>query len=359
MSDSPASVLAEPFEAYLDRRARSNLPFAPGEAVTAAVALLRGCRRATGTFVGTRWWLRADGCPIVREEGDGPDAVAATADVLERVAANASDDSTRGILARARESVLTLPPREWESLERRLFQHADPLPLILGPLTPVGGEPPPPPAPETVAPVSRVLALVDADLALTVQEALRDLRERWRTSPAVRLGMTGAAAALIIVAAVLLWPQPNHERASDPGGLPAGVIRVAAPTAGPSTASVPTTTPSIPVQGEAEEDASTAPSRSSAPAPSDDPVEIARTLFADVDRCADDVACVTSFTDISADLREPLPAGAAEADIELIDDFGGVFVVRLTVESTAHYVTIVRQKDRWLVRAVGGADQPS
>lgn len=356
MSSSTASVLVEPFEAYLDRRSRSDLPFAPGEIVTVAVALLRGCRRATGALSGVRWWLRSDGCPIVREEAEGPDAVAATADTLERVAAIASDEPAREILARARESVLTSPPRDWESLERQLFQYAEPMPLVLGPLTPVDRQPRPARAPDNAASAPRVLALVDADLADAVREVLRDVRERWRSSRAVRLGMTGAVGALVVVAAVLLWPQSEDARASDPGVLSGGVSRITASTGEPTTAPAPKAAPSISAGAEA----SPAPPRSSDAPPSEDPVEAARALFAAVDRCAGDAACVTSFTEASAGLREPLPPGSADADIELIDDFGGVFVVRLTVESTVHYVTVVRQEDRWLVRAVGtSADQPS
>lgn len=294
----------------------------------------------------------------MREEAEGPDAVAATSDTLERVAAIASDEPAREILARARESVLTSPPRDWESLERQLFQYAEPVPLVLGPLTPVDREPRPARAPDTVGSVPRVLALVDADLADAVREVLRDVRERWRSSRAVRLGMTGAVGALVVVAAVLLWPQSKDARASDPGVLPEGVSRITTPTGEPATASAPTAAYSTSAEREAE--ASPTPSRTSDPLPSEDPVEAARALFTAVDRCTGDAACVTSFTEVSAGMREPLPPGAADADIELIDDFGGVFVVRLTVESTVHYVTVVRQEDRWLVRAVGtSADQPS
>ena len=294
----------------------------------------------------------------MREEAEGPNAVAATADTLERVTAIASDEPTREILERARESVLTSPPRDWESLERQLFRYAEPMPLVLGPLTPVDRAPRPARAPDNAASAPRVLALVDADLADAVREVLRDVRERWRSSRAVRLGMTGAVGALVVVAAVLLWPQSKDARASDPGVLPAGVSRITTPTGEPATASAPTAAYSTSAEGEAE--ASPTPSRTSDPLPSEDPVEAARALFTAVDRCAGDAACVTSFTEVSAGMREPLPPGAADADIELIDDFGGVFVVRLTVESTVHYVTVVRQEDRWLVRAVGtSADQPS
>ena len=181
----------------------------------------------------------------MREEAGGPDAVAATADTLERVAAIASDEPARDILARARESVLTSPPRDWDSLERQLLQYAEPVPLVLGPLTPVDREPLPARAPDAVGSVPRVLALVDADLADAVREALRDVRERWRSSRAVRLGMTGAVGAVVVVAAVLLWPQSEDARASDPGVLPAGVSRITNPAGEPATATGPYATPAI------------------------------------------------------------------------------------------------------------------
>lgn len=394
MSTSAASVLVEPFDAYLRRRSLSAVAFTPGEAVTVAIALLRGCRRATGRFTGAVWWVRADGCPVAVEDDESPDAIAATADTLEQIATITEEDATREMLTRARESVLTRPPREWEALERRLFHHADPLPLVLGPLTPVTGAPSDPgvdapsggaaawdvpaasrsPAAsrDVVGPgaPSRVLALVDADLADAVQEVLREFRTRWRTSRVVRLGAMGAAAALVAVIGLLVWTSPVTPEATavDPSPTPSdGIPRsTQAPTELPAELVTSSDSPSPPSAPVSPDRAADTTGSTAAPPPqggamlSDDPVTAARAVFTEVDRCADDTACVAAYEGDSTSSREPLPPGAASGDIQLIDDFGGVAVVRLAVDAITQYVTLVRQEDRWLVRAVRTvADQPS
>jgi hypothetical protein len=365
MSSSAASVLVEPFDAYLRRRSRSATPFEAGEAVTAAVALLRGCRSATGRFAGTRWWLRADGCPVAEEEEGGPDAIAATAETLERLASITDDDATRDMLTRARESVLTLPPREWDAVERRLFQHAHPIPLVLGPLTPVVEVESAPVRQAKPGAASRLLALVDADLADAVNEVVRDVRARWRSSPAVRLGTLGAAGAVIVVTGLLVWPTHDESAASTPGPSVARAIGESPSGSDPSafatdpaaqTASVaPTPIPPSAPPDEAVSEPEQPGEGSTAT--SGDLVGTARDLFAEISRCAGDAACMAAHEEDSGFPREPLLAGA---DIQLIDDFGGVFVVRLGLDTATQYVTLVSQRDRWLVRAVRTvADQPS
>lgn len=369
MSSPAASVLVEPFDAYLRRRSRSAIAFTAGEAVTAAVALLRGCRGATGRFAGTRWWLRADGCPVAEEEDGEPDAIAATADALERIAAITDDDATRDMVTRARESVLTRPPREWDAVERRLFQHAGPIPLVLGPLTPVVEEPPASAVQATPSAPSRVLALIDADLADAVHEVLRDVRERWRRSPVVRFGtMCAAAGAIIVVTGLLMWPTPDGSAASAPGPSESRTVGESpsadAPSAFPLAADTATDEPTMtpPAVSVTPDETATKPDQPTegSSAASAAPVDAARDLFAEIDRCVGDTACVAAHEEDSGFPHEPLLAGARDADIELIDDFGGVVVVRLSADSTTQYVTLVRQKDRWLVRAVRTvADQPS
>jgi hypothetical protein len=368
MSSPATSVLVEPFDAYLRRRARSTVAFTAGEAVTAAIGLLRGCRGATGRFAGTRWWLRADGCPVAEEEEGEPDAIAATAEALERIATITDDDATRDMVTRARESLLTLPPREWDAVERRLFQHAHPIPLVLGPLTPVAEAPPAPARQVTPSARSRMLELVDADLADAVHEVLRDVRARWRSSPAVRFGALCTAGAVIVVTLLLVWPTHDGSTASTPEP---SVSRAAgespsanAPSAFATTTDVqpasvaPTVTPPSVPSDEALSEPGQQPQAS--PSSPGEFVGIARDLFAEIDRCVGDTACVAAHEEDSGFPREPLLAGAGDADIHLIDDFGGVVVVRLSIDSTTQYVTLVRQKDRWLVRAVRTvADQPS
>ncbi|MGN7968172.1 hypothetical protein [Microbacterium sp. 22296] len=368
MSSPTASILVEPFDAYLRRRARSDTAFAPGEAVTAAVALLRGCRESMGPSRGTRWWLRADGCPVAEEEEGAPDAIAATAETLERIATITDDDATRDLLTRARESVLTLPPREWDAVERRLFHHAVPVPLVLGPLTPVVETAPAPTRQAATGEPSRMLALVDADLADAVREVWHDVRRWWRGSPAVRFGTLCAAAAVIVASGLLVWTVRDASATSAPGSVVEQVVGEASPAGAPSpsaTAAVAQTasvSPTPTASSAAPDDAASVPARPAeqSTATSGDLVGITRDVFAQIASCAGDAACVDAHEEGSGSPREPLLPGAETADIRLIDDFGGVIVVRLGVGSRLQYVTLVRQEDRWLVRTVRTvADQPS
>jgi hypothetical protein len=342
MTLSAAAVLVEPLDLYLHRRARSARALTPGEAVTAAVGLLRGCRRATGRFDATRWWLRADGCPVAVEEAAGPDPVAATADSLAQAAGVSDDPPTRDILTRARESVLTRPPREWDAVERRLLAHAEPVPLVLGPLTPVEATRAPTAPERAHDETSPFLALIDADLAVGVRAAGRGVIERWRSSRALRLGTVVAGVIAVVVVGASLLP---------------GSDAPSAPTAGTTAAGTSAPAPSV------------APARPDTPSPapaddrvplSDDVVTAARQLFAELAACGEGPSCAGSYEEQSSFPREPLLAGAADAEIDLLDDFGGVAVVRVGTDEAAQYVTLIRQKDRWLVRAVRTvADQPS
>ncbi|WP_295840819.1 hypothetical protein [uncultured Microbacterium sp.] len=340
MSSSAASVLVEPLDAYLLRRARSTLALTPGEAVTAAVALLRGCRSPAARGEGARWWLRADGCPVVVAE-DGPDdTISATADALERVAELTDGPATREMVERARESLLTEPPRAWDRFERRLFAFADPVPLVLGPLAPVD---------ENVAEVvdepragaaSRALSLVDADFGDAVHGALRELRVRWSSSRGLRLSVVGGAVVAVVVAAAALLLPPSGQ--PDASVMP-----------GPAV-----TTPTDSTF--AEEGRSPRPEPTVGEALPGGLVADARALFADIETCAGEPSCVSGYYEDSGFPQEPLLEQTLDAEIAPLDDFGGVGVVRLTRAERTQYVTLVRQKDRWLVRAVRTvADQPS
>lgn len=339
MSTIASASPAEPFVAYLHRRGASATALTPGEVVTAAVGLLRGCRRATDRSGGSAWWLTAEGRPVVVAEPSAPDVVTATADSLGRLAALTPDPTTRDLVDRARAAVSTRPPREWDAVERRLFSHADPKPLVLGPLTPVVVDQSP-----TVpsAPARNPFALLDDELGDAMRRSLIDLRERWGSSSPFRatvVGM-GVAAAVLVGAAVFL---PGTADPVPVASATPGVSRTALPTATvvprPSAASPWPVDDRVPL--------------------SDDMVVVARRLFAEIALCPDD-ACRSTFDEPSTFGREPLLPDAEHAEITLLEDFGGVTVVRIADASTTQYVTLVRQNDRWLVRAVETvADQPS
>ncbi|BFM23455.1 hypothetical protein [Microbacterium sp. che218] len=340
MSTATASVLVESFDAYLRRRALSAVALVPGEAVTAAVGLLRGCRSVVGRIARTTWWLTAEGRPVAIPDEAGGDPIEETASCLERLTDAAADDDTRGLLTRAHETVLTRPPREWDALERRLFAHAAPEPLVLGPLTPAHVTSPPPSIRSDEGESPLALRLVDADLAEAVRESLAQLRTRWRSSPGMRMALIGTAtAAVLAVALALLLPAGQH----DPAATTATTIVA-------DSASTPTPTVVLSTAEPADERLPLI----------DDVVEGARALFGEIDACQDEPACVAAHEEDSAFPREPLLPMAAGGQISLIDDFGGVAVVSLESADVTQYVTLVRQKDRWLVRAVRTvADQPS
>lgn len=369
MSSPAASVLVERFDSYLLRRARSATVLTPGEAVTAAVGLLRGCRETADRAGGASWWLTAEGRPVPVADADAPDVVAATAETLARLGALSHDDETRDVVHRAREGVLTRPPREWQPLERRLFSHAAPVALTLGPLAPVE----PTIEPATRPPGQSLSALVDADLVAMVRAAVDDIRDKWRGSPRWRALVVGVGlAAVVAIAAVVLLPTPDDDtpglavtatpRNDTDASNPAGVSG-----AGPSTHFTPAEhasgDPATSAPGSGGDGPRPAPSSSSADERvplSDDVVEIARRLFAHIESCDGEDVCVRSHEEASSFTREPLAADASTAGISLLEDFGGVVVVRVDGATTAQYVTLVRRDDEWLVRAVGTiADQPS
>lgn len=339
MSTSASVRPAEPFLAYLHRRGASATVFTPGEIVTATVGLLRGCRRAAGRAGGTAWWLTAEGRPVVVDDASAPDVVTATADSLGRLAALTPDPTTRDLVDRARAAVSTRPPRGWDAVERRLFSHAAPEPLVLGPLTPVLVDQPPTIPP---APLRGPFALFDDELVVAVRRSLTDLRERWGSSSRFRataIGVGVAATALVGAAVFLSGPAAP---ASTPSATP-GVSSTALPSV--TVVPKPAATSPWPVDDRVPL--------------SDDMVLVARRLFAEIALCADD-GCRSAFDEASTFGREPLLPDAEHADITLLEDFGGVTVVRVAGGTTTQYVTLVRQNDRWLVRAAETvADQPS
>lgn len=286
------------------------------------------------------WWVTAEGRPVVVEEPSAPDIVTATADSLGRLAALTPDPTTRDLVDHARAAVRTRPSREWDAVERRLFAHADPEPLVLGPLTPVIVDQPPPHTPSAAA--KGPLALLDDELGSQIWRSLADLRERWRSSSRFRATAAGVgvAAVVLVGAAVLL------SGTADPAPT-ASVTPGVSKTAQPSATVIP-------------QPSATSPWPVDERVPlSDDMVVVARQLFAEVSLCADD-ACRSAFDESSTFERAPLLPDAAHADITLLEDFGGVTVVRVADASTTQYVTLVRHNDRWLVRAVETVtDQPS
>lgn len=340
MSTSSALTPVEPFVDYLRRRSASATVLTPGEVVTAAVGLLRGCRAAARS-TGAAWWLTAEGRPVVVEEHEAPDVVAATADGLRRLAALIPEPATRDLVDRAGEAVATRPPREWDAVERRLFALAEPTPLVLGPLAPVVVDDPGEDHRADTA--GGLLGLIDGDLVGAIRQSAAGLREGWKTSPRLR-AITVGVSVVAVVAAVASVLLPGAGGPAPVASASPAVSRIVPPSA--SVAPQPSAMSPRPVDDRVPL--------------SDDVTAIARRVFAEISLCEDDPTCRSAFDEGSAFSREPLLPDAEHADIALVEDFGGVAVVRVADTMTAQYVTLVRQKDRWLVRAVETVtDQPS
>ncbi|MDQ1122177.1 hypothetical protein [Microbacterium trichothecenolyticum] len=331
MHSGTSSVLAEPLDAYVRRRARSALALSDGEATTAAVGLLRGCRGAGDQTRTVCWWLTAEGRPTMIDDEDGSDPLTATAECLQALTHLITAPATRALFDVARASILERRTDVSEDVEKRLFRHAPPRPLVLGPLAPVVE--PVPTATTPHAPGEGLLALVDADLSDAIRSAARDLRDRLRASRALRLTLSALGGTAVAVVAVLAFSAPESGSSSASSVVESDAI--ASPVA-----STVETEPRVPL--------------------SDDVVEAARALLARASSCAVGEHCSSDVWEDGEQTGDALIPVDEATRIELIDDFGGVTVVRVGDPGTGQYVTLVSRNDRWLVRAVRTiADQPS
>jgi len=356
--DAPlATPAVERLGAYLRRRDRSGLALHPGEVVTLIVGVLRGCQDAEDRARGSVWGLTAHGCPVLREDPGGSDALEATASVLAQLAEMVPGEGGCHA-ARARDAVLTQPPRTWDDMERRLFAWAEPVPLVLGPLAPRDGPGPDETERPRVAP-SPLFALVDADLATWATEIVRELRARWGSSRRGKVITVAGAATVAALAAAAMLPSSPQEDASVTA-TPSSVTMTSAPGVAATTAP-PTPGDLRPVPTPTDQAVGDEPAALDPPSSADDDIVTAATrLLTTYTACAGDTSCEQTLREGRADPDEAPPADPAHAHISLVDDFGGLAVVRLDDGASAQYVTLVREKDRWLVRAVRTvADQPS
>lgn len=364
MTASAAPPVVERLDDYLHRRSRSGLPLSPGEVVTLAVGVLRGCQRAEDRSHRGFWALTARGCPTLvdESEGEGDDVLAETARILARLA-DLTDRDGRPLVERARETVLTHPPRAWEGAERRLFAWADPVPLVLGPLAPIAAVETGPREASAPSP-SGLLAVVDADMATMVAEAVRDVREKLRRVRHLRWITFGTVAVATALVLGLLLPSsaPASIPTGDSGPSATAWANEEIPDATPPATPTPTGHPTVLELGGSTHllDVQTrtpAPSETSADG---EIVAAARALLESYAACAGEAGCEQRLREGRAAADDETPMDPAVADIALVDDFGGLAVVRLDDGGRRQYVTLVRDKDRWLVRAVrSGTDQPS
>ncbi len=352
----------------------------PGRAVTVAVSVIRGAQAAAGLGVDDgSWWLDAAGRPVLalgagslwREEA--ADLLSAVAAATGGVAARAVAEVARGIGDSA------AVRRHADAWEDALFAAAEPEPLA-GPATdPALGADTAPMrasalrrgAPEPVPVAVPVWARpVDGDLARRTGDALgatwagvRGVVQRMRPRSAAphegprekevphrRRGPVLVAVAVVgVVAALgLLWPES-----------------VPAPFASAEVigAAIATAEASDPAAG------SPAPVDASEAGPSAVPEEAsalergAREALDSLAACVagDQDACASAREDPSLAVPDGLVAAAGvRPDISLLDEYGGVAVIRADAPGyTSQAVVLVQADEKWLVREVYDlADQP-
>lgn len=347
-------LCSERLEALVSRRGLS-LELTPGETVTLAVSVLRGmveiAEREEPAANGS-WWLTDEGRPVFVDDSDGPTAVTSSAELLERL----SESSPPGLgdtLRLAAETVREprILAREAVDLEQRLFDRATAEPLATAPLASarirrhaadpdVNADPNGEGAPRTWG--ASLLAAVDTDLADAFSRATTGLWRRLRRSPRGGHRRPWAIAGCLaagVIAAGLLWPAAEGAAVAGEDG--------SAPSTSPGGGVAPTPwTPS--------------PAASSIPSPaSDDLATVTEALLRARNDCraAGGGGCLA---DVLEDPARAVPAGVVDADpsdrtLTLLDEFGGVAVLRAEAVTTAtapQLVVITDSDGAWLIRDV-------
>lgn len=360
MHRTPPVTTIDTLAGYLHRRSRSALALTAGEAATLAIAVVRGCASASSRAAPGEWRLTPEGRPVLLRGVGDDDLLAATIAVLDELVALVSADVRPGF-ARVRDGVLTEPPPAWAALETRLLAVVAPQPLVLGPLTPVESSVAPPGTP--TSPDAAATSLLDRARALAR-----------RVRPPVLLAGVGIAA-VITVGAMSVAPSTNAAgtSADAPGTHSApGTAPHSASESPDSAGHVPSTdaedsgaTPGAGTSGPATTpDVGAAPVASPLPeapvtAGADDLPTAVKKVLASLAACTDE-ACTSRHREAPSGAAEPAPLDPAVARLDVIDDFGGLAVVRLSGDDRTQYVTLVRSNDRWLVRSVRDVtDQPS
>ncbi|WP_040164311.1 hypothetical protein [Microbacterium gorillae] len=335
-----------PLSALLERRGTVG----GGEAVTLGVSVMRGVEEAAGAVepgggpASGTWWVSDAGRPLF-VIGDGTDVRAASASALADTAERCADRTVRRLLEEASEQVVRAGTRAARvELETRLFETCAPQPIASG------GDPANtradvvgreraaglPLRNRTRAARPVVGRAAGARLRGALTHAFATVRERTAGGRRRPL-LVAAAVAVLVVLVGALWPDAKDGAgaAQEPTSLRSTSARSASPAAA---------------------DAATAPASSAGPTPAD-PVATMRDLLARVGTCrAADDPCADALADPA--LRDLLPA-ADTVDVALVDDYGGIAVLRLTGDGRDDIVEIERRNEKWLVRDVHDvADQP-
>ncbi|MFJ6652383.1 hypothetical protein ACIQLJ_06255 [Microbacterium sp. NPDC091313] len=333
----------------LARRAHGDSPLSDGERVTLAVSLLRGTTAALAAGLdpatSASWWVTPDGEPLlVCAHGD--DGVARAATVILDAAAEQARAELGEVLTQVAAAVSdprTLPRRA-DALEDALFAAADAEPLVTtvlpaagagrgasvdAPAADASAEAAPPADARWWLPLARA---GDRDLADQAWAALGRVRAALRGGGRRRPMVVAAAAAGVVVLAGLAWPQGEADPArADPAPT---VVDVAPDASAAATGGAV--------------DAVTAA----------DPVAATAELLSRRRDCPDG----SCWGETQEDPADQLAGGAIDApapDVVLVDDFGGLAVLRVNAEGAApRLVTVVTTPEGWRLRDAFDAAQP-
>ncbi|MFG6502182.1 hypothetical protein [Microbacterium sp. P05] len=358
--DVVVSALSERLDRFLARRGDAGAPLSGGEVVTLTVSVIRGLAASvvrTAEETG-EWWLAEDGKPLLVEGVGDQTARRASAEVLQTVAESAPRTRVAATLLELGEAMtergFARDAIEWEE---RLFELAPPealLTQVLGPLRAraVAAIPDDVDAVREPGPRrgwQKLAAHVDVDLADAASDAVtRVLRAvRGLRAGRVRPLLWAAGLALVVVVGGLLWPSADGETHDD-----TIVTAERSPVPTDAAAHAPPATPSA----------------TEAPAPpaetSTDLAAVTAQLLTRRTECTD-AACQAS---VMEDPARELPPGVVDAaadarTVTLLDDFGGVVVLRVdAIDGSAamQLVTIVETTQGWRIRDVHDvADAPS
>lgn len=358
-------VCFESLDAYLSRRRASPVPLSPGEAVTVGVSLLRGCAELLdGRPVTGAWWLLETGRPVFATDAAPTPVVDGTLALLDDLA-QVAPHATAWTDAMAAVSAVRVSAAELDRAEVALFAIGRATPLDLTPGGSRGADT------THLATVTRTAPLadepeehrrrgiweslashVDADLADAVSRAATSVWRRSRAAPKGRRRapmLVGAGVAAVVVGVGLMWPSENGDVATAGSEAPSTAVSDS-PTASPLPSDL--ASPREPASADADDQRA------------DDELDsVASALLERLDACGANDECRGGLVmDAASWPRATELIPAERRRVVLLDDFGGVAVLRLddaAGELTSQLIVIARQDGEWLLRDVHDvAQQP-
>lgn len=345
--------LSERLDRFVARRA-DGAPLSDGETVTLAVSVLRGlstaASRATADAPG-EWWLTDEARPVLVEGVGGDSARRASALLLAEVAQTVSPPRRTVVAALAAlAGDDTVRARDLDAAEEDLFALGPAEALVTDVIAPLRARVRPQ---ATAAAVDEADAAprglwhslarsVDAHLADTASDAMTTVWRRLRHGDGSRRRplLLAAGLAAAVVAVGLTWPSDEDPSAAAPrrsDATPVAETEAPRPEGNAPTAEAPT-----------------------ASAPPAEP-DLALAELLDTWRtCGEPCAA-----DVLEDASRAVGGGvahldAAERSIGLVDDLGGLAVLRVQgADGTApHLVTVVQTEEGWRIRDVYEAADP-